>query len=85
MMHIGFDDWQTVNLPMFPGGGDITTQATDLLCIHKANTNPQAAREYIKLMLSPQIQDFIGKQKDYVRWFCSARGAGRACNKDDED
>ncbi|HAI13618.1 MAG TPA: hypothetical protein DCM28_18070 [Phycisphaerales bacterium] len=62
MMHIGFDDWQTVNLPMFPGGEDITTQATDLLCIHKANTNPQAAREYIKLMLSPQIQDFIGKQ-----------------------
>jgi ABC-type glycerol-3-phosphate transport system substrate-binding protein len=63
MNHVGFDDWQTVNLPIFPGGKNITTQATDLLCIHKANTNPQAAREYIRLMLSDTVQDFIGREK----------------------
>jgi ABC-type glycerol-3-phosphate transport system substrate-binding protein len=63
MMHAGFDDWQTVSLPMIPGGENISTQATDLLCIHKASTNPEAAMQYIKLMLSPQAQDFIGKEK----------------------
>lgn len=63
MMHADFDNWQTVNLPMFPGGENITTQATDLLCIHKYSSNPQAAKQYIKLMLSPQAQDFIGREK----------------------
>lgn len=63
LIHAGFDDWQTVNLPIFPNGENISTQATDLLCIHKASTNPQAARQYIKLMLSTQAQDFIGKEK----------------------
>lgn len=63
MMHVGFDDWQTVNLPAFSGGRNITSQATDLLCIHKSCTNPEAALQYIRLMLCPQVQDFIGKEK----------------------
>ncbi|MAX24648.1 MAG: hypothetical protein CMJ19_09110 [Phycisphaeraceae bacterium] len=63
MNHVDFDDWQTVSLPNFPGGKNITTQATDLLCIHKASTNPQAAREYIRLMLSDTVQDWIAREK----------------------
>ena len=58
--HAGFHDWDTVPLPLVPGGEELTAQATDLLCIRKNGTDFEAAREFIRLMLSEEVQDFIG-------------------------
>lgn len=58
--HHGYRDWATVPLPRLPGGVEITTQATDLLCVRKSCLRPSLAREYIRTMLSPEVQDYIG-------------------------
>lgn len=56
------DSWQTVAMPLIHGGEDVTSQATDILCIRKNCTNMSLAKEYIKLMLSEEVQDYIGQQ-----------------------
>jgi len=58
----GFEDWDTVALPMIPGGAELTAQATDLLCIRKFGADFESAREFLRLMLSEEVQDFIGAQ-----------------------
>ncbi|OPY89454.1 MAG: DNA-binding transcriptional repressor LldR [Smithella sp. PtaU1.Bin162] len=53
--------WKSVPLPLIPGGADVTAQATDLLCIRQQGGDPTLARDIIRLMLSPEIQDKIGE------------------------
>ncbi len=57
------DDWKTVALPHISGGRDVTSQATDLLCIRKSCTSMALARKYVQIMLSEQVQDYIGRHK----------------------
>ena len=56
-------NWQTVPMPIFPGGEDITTQATDAICVRKSCKDLGLARETIKLFLSEHIQDFMAEQR----------------------
>lgn len=56
-------NWGTIPLPMIPGGEDVTSQSTDILCIRKSCTNMCLAKEYIRLMLSEKVQNYIGQQK----------------------
>lgn len=59
----GFDCWKTVSLPMINDGVDITAQATDLICIRKNCTDPALAENFVRFMLSEEVQDFIGMEK----------------------
>lgn len=63
LRHRGWDGWQTAPLPLIPGGEDISTQATDLLCVRKDCTDPQLAKDYIRLMLSARVQDYIAGEQ----------------------
>jgi ABC-type glycerol-3-phosphate transport system substrate-binding protein len=63
IMREGFTDWATVPMPVFPGGEDATAQATDLICVRKSCTSEELATRYISMMLSEQVQDYIGGQK----------------------
>lgn len=57
-----FNDWGTVSLPLIPGGTERTTQATDLLCVRRDCGDMRMAREFIRVMLSERVQDYIGGQ-----------------------
>ncbi|MFA6102971.1 MAG: extracellular solute-binding protein [Victivallaceae bacterium] len=61
--HAGFDDWQTVPLPVIEGGADITAQATDLICVRKSCTDLALVEKFVRFMLSEEAQDFIGMEK----------------------
>ena len=61
--HAGFNSWETVPLPSVKGGSDITAQATDLICIRKSCTDPALAEDFVRFMLSEEVQDFIGMEK----------------------
>ena len=61
--HADFADWRTVPLPLIPGGTELTTQATDLICVRKDCTDMDVAHEFIKVMLSEETQDFIGSER----------------------
>lgn len=58
----GFDDWGVTPLPVIPGGCNVTTQATDLICVRKSCANLKQAEAYVELMLSSEVQDFIAAQ-----------------------
>lgn len=57
------DWWDTVQLPLIPGGRDVSSQATDLICVRKSCTNLSLVKEFVKFMLSEKVQDFLGKHK----------------------
>ena len=57
-----FKNWATVPLPFIDGGKDISAQATDLICIRKSCTDYQTAEDFVRLMLSEEVQDFIGAE-----------------------
>ncbi|OGV38917.1 MAG: hypothetical protein A2X48_01995 [Lentisphaerae bacterium GWF2_49_21] len=59
----GFDDWIAVPLPVFKGGFDVSMQATDLICIRRECSSTQMARDFVKVMLSERVQDFIAGRK----------------------
>jgi ABC-type glycerol-3-phosphate transport system substrate-binding protein len=56
------DGWGTVPLPLIDGGREISAQATDLICVRKSCTDAGAAAEFVKVMLSEEVQDFIGAE-----------------------
>ncbi len=58
-----FESWKTIPLPVIPGGEDVTSQSTDVLCVRKSCTNLAIAREYVRIMLSEEVQDYIGERK----------------------
>lgn len=57
-----FSNWATVPLPFIEGGKDISAQATDLICIRNSCTDYQTAEDFVRLMLSEEVQDFIGAE-----------------------
>ncbi len=59
----GNDEWRAAPLPHLPGGADLTTQATDLICVRKECTDLELARDFIRIMLSPRMQDYIAEQR----------------------
>ena len=59
----GFKNWGTAPLPHIEGGLDITAQATDLLCVRKSCTDINTVTKMVKLMLSEELQNHIGKLK----------------------
>jgi len=59
----GMDNWETAPLPLIEGGVDITAQATDLLCVRKSCVDMAAVAEMVRLVLSEEFQDYLGKVK----------------------
>lgn len=59
----GFSNWKTVPLPFIEGGEDISAQATDLICVRKSCADSHIAEEFVKLMLSEEVQDFIAEEQ----------------------
>ncbi|MDQ8206739.1 extracellular solute-binding protein [Coraliomargarita sp. SDUM461003] len=62
----GFDDWNTVPMPLFEGGVDCSAQATDLVCVRKSCSSPELAKRYVREMLSARVQDYIGQSKHNI-------------------
>ncbi len=58
----GLTNWGTVNMPMFENGSNLTTQASDLICVRKTCANLKMAEKFLKIMLSEEVQNFIGAQ-----------------------
>ena len=56
----GFDDWGAVPLPQIPGGVRLTAQATDLICVRRECADNTLICKYIRFLLSPRMQNFIG-------------------------
>jgi len=61
--HAGFDSWRTVSLPHIPGGSELSAQATDLICVRKDYVDLDAVRDLLRVMLSEEMQDYIGAEK----------------------
>ncbi|MCK6488191.1 MAG: extracellular solute-binding protein [Planctomycetes bacterium] len=55
----GADGWGSVPLPVIAGGCDTTAQAADLACVRDTCTDPELARRFVSLMLSPTVQDHL--------------------------
>lgn len=55
----GWDGWQAAPLPSIPGGAETSSQAADLACVRDSCTDPELARRFIRLMLSPSVQDHL--------------------------
>ena len=56
----GWDGWSAAPLPLIPGGRDTTSQAGDLACVRDTCTDPEFAKRFIALMLSPAVQSYLG-------------------------
>ena len=56
----GWDGWSAAPLPVIAGGCDTTSQAGDLACVRNTCTDPEFARRFIALMLSPAVQGYLG-------------------------
>lgn len=61
--HLGFKSWNAVPLPTLPGGTGKNTQATDLVCVRRECRDKALAVEFLRFMLSKEIQDFIGAER----------------------
>lgn len=61
--HSGFDDWGTVPLPEIPGGRNVTTQATDLICVRRECADNALAGKYIRFLLGERMQQYIGQRR----------------------
>lgn len=59
----GIGDWATAPLPQIPGGADVTSQATDLLCVRADCRDPGLAERYVRVMLSERVQHYIADQR----------------------
>lgn len=59
----GFDGWKSLPLPRIKGGADVTAQATDLICVRKSCTDNQALEDFVRVMLSEEVQDFIADSR----------------------
>lgn len=55
--------WKSVPFPVIPGGADLVAQATDLLCVQRMANDLDQAREVIRLLLSEDVQDRLGKAR----------------------
>ena len=52
---------QILPLPCWHDGKDLSMQATELLCVRKECVDDDLIRRFIHVMLSPEVQEFIGR------------------------
>ncbi|MEI3038069.1 MAG: extracellular solute-binding protein [Victivallales bacterium] len=63
LKHSGMTDWRVLPLPHIPGGADRMAQATDLLCVRKECVNRELILDFLRFMLSEEVQDYIAAEK----------------------
>lgn len=51
--------WQSVPLPLLPGGTDQISMATDLLCVRRIVNDFEQVRQLLEMLLSPRIQNRV--------------------------
>lgn len=61
--HACMTAWRTVPLPMLPGGSDVTSQATDLICVRRTCVRPELIERYLRIMLSERVQNHVAAQR----------------------
>lgn len=57
----GGGSWETIPLPLIPGGADISSMAADLACVRSSCTDRALARTFVRVMLSAAVQDHYGR------------------------
>ncbi|WFB37656.1 extracellular solute-binding protein [Kiritimatiellota bacterium B12222] len=57
------EDWIAVPLPTFPGGHDVTAQATDLICVRNSCSSFSLIHQFVRLILSEEVQDYLATEK----------------------
>lgn len=63
LQHDRMSAWRTVPLPTLPGGCDVTSQATDLICVRRTCVRPELIERYVRIMLSERVQNHVGAQR----------------------
>ncbi len=58
-----FKSWSAVPTPSLGQGGATNTQATDLICVRRECKDKALAADFVRFMLSEEVQDFIGAEK----------------------
>lgn len=56
-------NWITAPIPHFDDNTDMNVQGTDLICIRKSCPDIEIAKQFIKLMLSTEIQDILAREQ----------------------
>lgn len=74
-------NWICVPLPVIPGGIDRTRQASDLFCVRKQANDFEEVKAMIRLLLSPEVQERLGK----VRYGIPIRRSAAIRSFDEED
>ena len=59
----GMTDWRVLPLPRIPGGVNRMAQATDLICVRKECVDRKLILEFLRFMLSEEVQDYIAGEK----------------------
>ena len=59
----GMSDWNVLPLPRIPGGASRMAQATDLICVRKECVDREQILEFLRFMLSEEVQDYIAEEK----------------------
>lgn len=59
----GMTDWRVLPLPRIPGGVNRMAQATDLICVRKVCVDRELILEFLRFMLSEEVQDYIAGEK----------------------
>ncbi len=59
----GMTDWRVLPLPRIPGGVNRMAQATDLICVRKECVDRELILEFLRFMLSEEVQDYIAGEK----------------------
>lgn len=59
----GMTDWRVLPLPRIPGGVNRMAQATDLICVRKECVDRELILEFLRFMLSEEVQDYIAAEK----------------------
>lgn len=58
-----FESWDAVPLPSLGPGAASSAQATDLICVRRECRDKDSTMDFVRFMLSEEIQDFIGSEK----------------------
>lgn len=74
-------NWTCVPLPLVPGGSDRQRQAGDLFCVRKQVNNFDEVKAMIRLLLSEEVQQRLGK----IRYGIPIRRSAAIRSIDEED
>lgn len=74
-------NWTCVPLPIVPGGSDRQRQAADLFCIRRQVNNFDEVKAMIRLLLSSEVQERLGR----IRYGIPIRRSAAIRSIDEED